>query len=374
MVGCASAPERTLSKKVPPYATLPNGADPLNPSRLPDQSVATVNISEGVISALETLRGHALNILELSGGGQYGAFGAGFLKGWTESGARPVFDIVTGVSAGSLLATHAFLGTPADDAVLQEIFTGASTADIYTSKGPLKLLFGENSLFDTAPLQALLDKHITPEVMQRVAAAYGQHRRLLIGTTNLDYSQTWVWNMGEIAKQGTPESLELFKKVLLASSSPPIAFPPVLIDGHLFADGGVRQNLVVIGLAGTTKPKPPKYGPGTVFVVHNGKEIETPSAVRNDAIHMAGPVLGAMMNTSTDSMLLRAYSAAKLRGYRFRLVAIPDEAEVGNNALAFDTGQMRASFGAGLELGRMSDPWKSVPPVMKDLPSWIFVD
>jgi hypothetical protein len=318
----------------------------------------------------ERLRGHALNILELSGGGQYGAFGAGFLKGWRESGTRPEFDIVSGVSTGALLSTHAFLGTPADDAVLEEIFTNVDTADIYKKRRPIGLLFGINSMFDTSPLQDLIDKHITEEVLQRVAAAHDANRRLLVGTTNLDYNQTWVWDMGLIAKQGGPQALELYKNVLLASASPPIAFPPVEIDGHLFADGSVRQNLVVIGLEGTQQPTPPRYGPGNVYVMHNGQRSTTPRAIQNDVPSIAGPVLNIMLATSMDALLLRSYFAAHARGYRFKLVSIPEDVEVGNNALAFDDEQMRTSFDAGYKLALQPNPWLEEPQVVYDIPNW----
>lgn len=373
--GCASAPERVLSRQPVPYAALPNGHDPLNPDRIMEFVREGASADEGVIVTLERLRGHALNILELSGGGQYGAFGAGLLKGWTESGTRPEFDVVTGVSTGALLATHAFLGTPEDDALLEEIFTTISAADIYTSKKRvLSLLFGRNSVYDTSPLQALLDKYITAEVLQRVAAAHDEHRGLLVGTTNLDYGQTWVWNMGMIASEGTPEALELYKKVLRASAAPPIVFPPVEMFGYLFVDGGVRQNLVVVGLAGTEKPKPPQFGPGTVFVVQNGQKKSRPQAVRNDALHLAGPALGVLMSNSTDGQLLRAYTAAKVRGYEFRMVSIPDDADVGQNFLAFDTQQMRTSFNLGYELGRSADPWQHTPPILQDIPTWLLDD
>jgi hypothetical protein len=98
---------------------LPNGHDPLHPEQLMPQSMpAHADGVEGIIPYFERVRGHSLNILEISGGGQNGAFGAGFLNGWRESGTRPQCDIVTGVSTGALLATHAFLGTAADDATL----------------------------------------------------------------------------------------------------------------------------------------------------------------------------------------------------------------------------------------------------------------
>src|SRR5580704_7340799 len=43
--------------------------------------------------------GGRINVLALSGGGSGVAFGAGALVGWTRSGTRPEFQIVTGVSA-----------------------------------------------------------------------------------------------------------------------------------------------------------------------------------------------------------------------------------------------------------------------------------
>ena len=50
------------------------------------------------------------NFIAISGGGDDGAFGAGLLVGWSDRGDRPEFDIVTGVSTGSLSAPFVFLG------------------------------------------------------------------------------------------------------------------------------------------------------------------------------------------------------------------------------------------------------------------------
>jgi hypothetical protein len=59
-----------------------------------------------------------LRQLILSGGGQWGSFGTGFLRAWARrtGDALPKFDSVTGVSTGALQATLAFLGRqPAPD-------------------------------------------------------------------------------------------------------------------------------------------------------------------------------------------------------------------------------------------------------------------
>ena len=75
------------------------------------------------------------NFLALSGGGGDGAFGAGILCGWSETGTRPRFKLVTGISTGALIAPFAFLG-PEYDAKLKAAYTTISDKDIYTSDQP----------------------------------------------------------------------------------------------------------------------------------------------------------------------------------------------------------------------------------------------
>ena len=368
LAGCTSAPEREVSLKPPSYATLPNGHDPFNPDQpSPLLSAGTSGIVEGVTRYYERKRGHPLNVLTISGGGQNGAFGAGFLIGWRESGRRPEFDIVTGVSTGSLLATHAFLGTPADDAVLEEMYTQITKDDIYRSYGIFDLLFGAHSLKDTAPLRALIAKYITAETLERVAAAYDDNRRMWVGTTNIDYGQTWVWNLTLMAKDG---QLELYRDVLLASASFPIVFPPVEIDGHLFVDGSARSNIVVSGLAGEGRPKPPRYGPGNIYLIDNGRIEHPPEALRKALGEIAATTISVMMNTSMQFVLTRSYFAARFQGYNFNMVSIPHDVAIGKDPLAFDPKQMRAAFDAGRALAKQPEPWSTSPPNLVDLPNW----
>jgi predicted acylesterase/phospholipase RssA len=368
LAACASPPERGLSLKAPSYATLPNGSEPLNPTQpSPIYAAVTAIPGDNVIRYLERKRGHALNMLSLSGGGQNGAFGAGFLIGWRESGRRPEFDVVGGVSTGALLATHAFLGTPADDLKLEEMYTQVTKHDIYEERGFVSLLGGADSLRDTAPLRALLSKYITAETLERVAAAYDDNRLLFVGTTNIDYGQTWVWNMSLIAKAG---DLELYRKVLLASASFPIVFPPVEIDGHLFVDGAARSNVVVPGMGGTRKPNPPVYGPGNLYLIDNGRVTQPPQALRRALGDVAATTVSVMMEQSMQTALIRSYFGTKVLGYAFKMVGIPEDVDIGNDVLAFDPAQMRAAFDAGRALATRPDPWHSAPPNSGDIPSW----
>jgi hypothetical protein len=369
LAGCASPPKRVLSQKSPAYAMLPNGYDPLKPNQFSPMYAAAAGEGGNIIRQLERKRGRALNILSLSGGGQNGAFGAGLLAGWRESGQRPEFDIVGGVSTGALLATHALLGTPADDAQLEEMYTQITKKDIYKERGIFSLAFGADSLSDTAALRGLIAKYITAETLKRVAAAYDDNRYLAVGTTNIDYGQTWVWNMSLIAKDG---NLELYRQVLLASASFPIVFPPVEIDGHLFVDGAARSNLVIPGMGGDKRPPPPLYGPGNIYLVDNGRLHSPPEALRRALGDVAATTVSVMMDQSMLTAMTRSYFGAKSLGYNFKMVAIPDDVDVGKDPLAFDPKQMRAAFDAGRAIAKKPDHWLTVPPNTGDIPSWAF--
>ena len=127
-------------------------------------------------------------ILILSGGGEKGAFGAGFLNAWTQAGTRPLFKAVTGVSTGALIAPFAFLG-PDFDETMRGLFTGSDRKDI------VKIRLGADSLSNSRPLATLIAQYVTQDVFQKVAAAHARGRRLYIGTTNMDAQRLVVWNM-----------------------------------------------------------------------------------------------------------------------------------------------------------------------------------
>jgi len=228
-------------------------------------------------------------------------------------------------------------------------------------------LFGADSLRDTAPLRALIARHITDETLERVAAAFTENRLLVVGTTNVDYGQTWVWNMSQIAKDG---NLELYRKVLLASASFPIVFPPVEIDGHLFVDGAARSNVVVAGVAGAEKPEPPLHGPGNLFLIDNGRLSYPPEALRRALGPVAATTVSVMMDQSMQTALTRSYFGARFLGYNFKMVAIPDGVDIGKDPLAFDPAQMRAAFEAGRAMAKQPDPWSTAPPNVGDIPVW----
>ena len=199
-----------------------------------------------------------VHVLALSGGGAEGAFGAGILCGWTQSGTRPRFKLVTGISTGALMAPFAFLG-PSYDARLKEAYTTISDRDIFQAHSPVAILLWLvnlrelPSLADSRPLAQLVAKIVDAQVLQEIAQEHLKGRRLLMGTTQLDAQRLVIWNMGAIAASGHPQALELFRKIMVASASIPAMFPPqyfaVEAGGEEFqemhVDGGARVQVML---------------------------------------------------------------------------------------------------------------------------------
>jgi predicted acylesterase/phospholipase RssA len=170
--------------------------------------------------------GETLNILALSGGGSAGAFGAGALTGLTRSGSRPDFTVVTGVSAGALIAPYAFLG-PTWDASLVDAFTNGAGENLLQSRG-LGVIFS-SSLYRGAPLKQLVDANISDTMIQAVAREANKGRLLLVVTTDVATGDPVVWDLGAVARNGGTSARTMFRDILVASASVPGMFPPVII-------------------------------------------------------------------------------------------------------------------------------------------------
>ena len=312
------------------------------------------------------------NALALSGGGSHGAFGAGFLVGASESGYRPRFKIITGISTGALIAPFAFLG-PEYDHQLKEAFTTVNTKSIMkVSPGGI---FGGESFATTGPLASLIEKYFNAEFMQAVAAAHNQGRRLYIGTTNLDSQRLVVWNMGLIANSGSPYALELMQKVILASASIPAAFPPVLIkveaDGEIYdemhVDGGTRTQVFFYGGTLDLKAAARSAGfddssyLGNIYIIRNGHLSPEPEIIERKLMNITGRALDTMIKSAAVSDLYRIYAFAKRENVNFHYIDIPDELKIVEEEV-FDPVVMKMMFDAGYNFGLSSDPWEKAPP------------
>ncbi len=182
--------------------------------------------------------------LSLSGGGDKGAFGAGLLVGWTAHGDRPKFKLVTGVSTGALTAPCAFLG-PEYDAALTDVYTNIGPSRVFKKRFPPLAALIQDAMADTSPLFGTISHYVNEEMLGKIAAEYEKGRLLLIQTTDLDAGLPVLWNIGAIASSGHPSAADLIRRIMLASSSIPGAFPPVLFDVN--ANGKSYQEMHVDG-------------------------------------------------------------------------------------------------------------------------------
>ena len=89
--------------------------------------------------------------LAISGGGDDGAYGAGFLAGWSAHGDRPQFGVVTGVSTGALSAPFVFLGAEYDEQ-LKRVYTETGAGGVFEKRG-LMAAVAEDAMADSAPLR-----------------------------------------------------------------------------------------------------------------------------------------------------------------------------------------------------------------------------
>lgn len=205
-------------------------------------------------------------VLVLSSGGARGAFGAGILTGWTQTGERPRFDVVTGASVGSLLAVFAFLGSEYDDR-LEALFARRHELSDFSW-----LERQEGGVMSVEPFRRSLAEYYDSVVVEAVAERHRQGARLYVGTSDLDSGELTIWDMGLIATSGRPDAAEHFRSVLLASCSMPLLFPPVMLDfqaegrtyQQMHVDGGLRSPVFLpIFVSDTMKPH------GRVYLIVN---------------------------------------------------------------------------------------------------------
>ncbi|MFT3730015.1 MAG: patatin-like phospholipase family protein [Hyphomicrobium sp.] len=318
----------------------------------------------------KTIEGRkVVDTLALSGGGSDGAFGAGVLTGWTKRGDRPEFQLVTGVSAGAIIAPFAFLG-PSEDEKLHTIWTQYKQDQVVTPE-ILSGLFGGPALSSTAPLQSLIAYYIDRPFLDRIAAQYKRGRILLVLTTNLDAQRPVVWNMGEIALNRSPEATELFRKVILASAAIPAAFPPVQIEveaggkmyDELHVDGGTTREVFVSPVEAPLKAfdvlydKPPIR---RIFIIKNGKATPSQEVVKPTTLQIAGRSISTLIKSQNMGEVYHIYRVALDAGADFNFLAVPPSFDFQTKEI-YDPKYQAALFAEGMKVGRRGI-WMKHPP------------
>lgn len=377
LVGCSTLPRNAPPLDVIGTATLADFPDVRAPSGSPSRTLiadlARSYAEESRVDFPVAADGKIhYAILALSGGGPNGAFGSGLLKGWSETGTRPVFKIVTGVSTGALMAPFAFLGSQYDQA-LHDFYTSNPSQNIFRRLSILPQLLSGEAFADTGPLRAIIEENVDATLLAAVATAHRQGRRLYIGTTNLDEQRFVVWNMGAIAASGHPRALELFRKVMLASASVPVAFPPVFFDvvangeryDELHVDGAVGANVFLsagtFSISAVRRRRVELPAREEVYVIHNGQLQPRASQTRRSIVGIATRSFDGFARSSTIGDIFRIYAVTLRDDIGFQWITIPDSATVSGNEV-FDPVIMGELYALGKNLWKDRDPWARRPP------------
>jgi len=326
---------------------------------------ATASALHGAARPAVLQKGRPFVYLALSGGGGSGAYGAGVLNGWSESGTRPQFTIVSGVSTGALIAPFSFLGPDYDDR-LRQVYTNGEAQRLIGEPNPLGALFGPGA-FGRERLRRLIERYLDDDLIRAIAREDQKGRRLLVVTTNLDAERAVVWDMGAIAASGEPEAFDLFREVLAASASVPVVFAPQLInvetDNKVFqemhADGALSAPVYMLPDAVLFGEKPIlRAVRPALYVIVNGR-IDPGFAVVPDQVEaIAAQSLSTLNRVGTKAVLAQTYNVAKREGMSFHLSYI-DRDHVDSGGTGFETDAMRQLYHYGYEKARPGVFWVS---------------
>jgi len=309
------------------------------------------------------------NVLSISGGGSDGAYGAGILNGWSKSGTRPVFDVVTGVSTGSIIAPFAFLGSKYDP-VIKDIYLNLTT-DMVLKTNILSGIFGGSALTDNTGLANLIKLHATPDLLSKIGTECRKGRYLMLGTSDLDTQRGVIWNICELANSNAPNKLALFRRVILASAAIPGAFPPVKFDveadgkqyNELHVDGGISSQVFLY---------PPAFSPRKVdeilgykrkrrvFVIRNSKVTPDYQVTNPKLLYVSARSIETLIKNQGLGDLYRIYALARRDNLDYNLTFVPASFNVHADDM-FDPHYMSELYKLGESIGRRRNHWYKNP-------------
>lgn len=315
--------------------------------------------------------------LALSGGGPDGAYGAGYLNGWTARGDRPTFNVVTGISTGSIVGVFAFLGSDYDDE-LQEAYTTYTTDELFRPT-IFAGLTGGTALTDSRGYRKLIERYVDDSLVAALAEAHEDGRSLLIGTTNIDAARPVVWNIAAIAASGHPKAKVLIQDVIQASSAIPAAFPPVLIpvetaDGKTYdemhVDGGATQQVMLFSPNFPMKQIDEAMGVDfdrQLYIIINNKLIKPYEPVRPRLLSIAGTSASSLIGGAGTGDIYKIFAIAQRDEIDLNVIWIPSDFDV-EPSEPFDPVYMKALYDLGYEHGLAGDRWQPNPPGYVDWP------
>lgn len=364
LAGCATprlpAPPKLIDQVSPP------GFPPSVRFLSNNRAYLETHLKQAVKRLRAAAGGGPIRILALSGGGAGGAFGAGALYGLARIDKRPHFQVVTGVSAGAMLAPFAYLG-PSWDGQLKDAFDSHRTEHLLRPRPWLGFLF-HPGIYRRGPLVALVDHFVTARMMHAIAVQARKGRLLLVATTDLDKQESVIWNMGAIAEHGGAAARRLFVKVLVASASIPGVFPPVLIRvqgngktyDEMHVDGGTTLPFFVASNIADVLPlHVPELEGAKVYVIVNGHLSTYPKTTPMEPMAvLARSFSAALMHASRRALVLSAVFARHFHMH-FRFTYLPMTYPYGGS-LDFKFSNMHTLFNYGVRCAEAGQLWTTL--------------
>jgi hypothetical protein len=320
-----------------------------------------------------------MDLLIISGGGDWGAFGAGVLKGWgrvTGELARPQFDVVTGVSTGAMIAPFAFLG---DDESIDRIVRlyRNPQSDWATSRGMLFFLPNNPSFYALPGLEREMRTALDGRMLERIAAENETGRALLVNTTNVDLGDMQAWNIVAEARTAlATRDEEHVNRILLASAGIPAVFPARGIADYLYVDGAITGNILYGGRVRdeggfleqwrATYPKSPM--PRVRYWVIFNNQFRFPPQVTQDRwpdVMSRATIMATQ--TSTINSMRHLYAKAEIARLKYgadvevRVMAVP-ETWVPPKPGTFQPDVMNELADLGERMGAEPASWRTEAP------------
>ncbi|MDQ3876850.1 MAG: patatin-like phospholipase family protein, partial [Actinomycetota bacterium] len=175
-----------------------------------------------------------------SGGGPLAALQVGAVRALLERGIKP--DLVVGTSAGALNATFiAFHPTVEGSRELERVWLGLTDHEMFPG-GRFKASWARmvvrgNRVFENSGLRSVVQTNLPDARIEEAQIP------LAIVATELETGDEKLFTSGPVLDP------------LLASAALPGVFPPITIDGTVYIDGGVANNVPIapaVALGGKT--------------------------------------------------------------------------------------------------------------------------
>ncbi|WP_253649271.1 patatin-like phospholipase family protein [Vibrio splendidus] len=317
--------------------------------------------------------GDTFNVLVLSGGGPRGAFGAGVLNGLNDSGNLPEYSLITGVSAGALIAPFVFVGGDKIDQ-MKQVMLGLDDDKMLGGTSFFSFLFGD-AFSEGNNFYQMISEIYNDDFIVKIAKQHRAGRRLFIGTTHFDSGRQMIWNLGRIADSDLPNKSELIHQILTASSSIPGVFPPQFIPVNfegttleeMHVDGGLSNQLFFdpIGFDYTSFVRSLGIDNAPqVYTIRNGRLRTEFKFIEDDTISLASRSIDNLILAQTRGDVVREVYVTERIGAHFFLTYVDDDyTDKPAEGKFFDSAYLKTLYDYGYNKGINNQAWVDKLPL-----------